>query len=687
MILISYNIRGLGKKEKRRDVRDLLRKVRADVYCLQESKLEEVTNRTVRAIWGNSKYDWEFAKSEGNSGGIITIWNPSLFQKMSSWSIKEMLVVNGFLIEDGKNCSIINVYAPSCPSLRLALWDKISILAEQCKDDYLCVIGDFNSIRTEQERVGRNSTWDRNDMDKFNNFIVSNSLLDLQLSGRSFTWYRPDGTCKSRLDRMLVNGEWISKWPNSILKRGGRTISDHCPIFIEACLKDWGPKPFRFFNYWMQHHSYESFVEEKWRSFSIHGWGGYILNEKLKLLKGELKSWKEKSLGKLDSSIEDKKEEIEKWDILDDAFGLDSEEAEKRASAMTDLLKEMGWREAQLFQKARIKWTLEGDLNSRFFHKWINSRTKHNEIDGIRVNGSWIDSVQEVKLAIYNHFRSHFDSPQASRPSLDPGIFPRKLDSSDNSFLTAPFSEEEIKQAIWSVDSNCSPGPDGFSFGFFKFHWDLIKSDILQMMNEYHTHGKLVRGSNPSFIALIPKIPTPQCIEDYRPISLIGGTYKILAKVLACRLSRVIGSVIADNQYAFIKGRQILDGIVILNEALDEAKKNKISRVFIKVDFAKAFDSVEWKYLDNIMLGLNFCAKWRLWIRGCFESATASVLVNGSPSGDFPLKRGLRQGDPLSPFLFLLAAEGLSLLTHKACELGLLQPALIGKDKVPISLL
>lgn len=96
---------------------------------------------------------------------------------------------------------------------------------------------------------------------------------------------------------------------------------------------------------------------------------------------------------------------------------------------MHDLLVEMGWREAQLFQKARIKWTLEGDLNSRFFHKWINLRFKHNEIDGIWANGLWVDSVQGVKQTIFNHFKAHFDSPQVIRPTLHLSLLPRRLDS------------------------------------------------------------------------------------------------------------------------------------------------------------------------------------------------------------------------------------------------------------------
>jgi len=160
---------------------------------------------------------------------------------------------------------------------------------------------------------------------------------------------------------------------------------------------------------------------------------------------------------------------------------------------------------------------------------------------------------------------------------------------------------------------------------------------------------------------LIPKVKDPLALNDYRPISLIGSVYKIIAKALALRIKSVIGSVIDEIQTAFIKDRNILDGPMIINEVCAWAKQYKAKIFLFKIDLDKAFDSINWDYLDSIMGQMGFGEKWRRWIRGCLESSRASVIINGSATKEFPISKGVRQGDPLSPFLFIIAMEGLNI--------------------------
>ncbi|GAU10072.1 hypothetical protein TSUD_421240, partial [Trifolium subterraneum] len=312
-------------------------------------------------------------------------------------------------------------------------------------------------------------------------------------------------------------------------------------------------------------------------------------------------------------------------------------------------------------------------------------RRRGNVISVIQADGVSIEGVAPIRQAVFSHFASHFKATHVERPGVDNLQF-KRLNQVECTSLTKPFSEEEVKAAVWDFDSYKSPGPDGVNFGFIKDFWAELRGDVMRFISEFHRNGKLTKGINSTFIALIPKIDSPQRLNDFRPISLVGSLYKILAKVLANMLRLVIGSVIYESQTAFVKDRQILDGILIANEVVDEARKFKKDLMLFKVDFEKAYDSVDWGYLDDVMGRMSFPVLWRKWIKECASTATASVLVNGNPTEEFPLERGLRQGDPLSPFHFLLAAEGLNVLMETAVARNLFTGYTIGeRDPVSVS--
>lgn len=179
------------------------------------------------------------------------------------------------------------------------------------------------------------------------------------------------------------------------------------------------------------------------------------------------------------------------------------------------------------------------------------------------------------------------------------------------------------------------------------------------------------KGCNASFIALIPKTQDANMVKDFRPITLVGSLYKIIAKILANRLFPVLGDIVSEVQSAFVANRQILDDPFILNEIVQWCKrKNKQSMIF-KVDFEKAYDSVRWDFLMEVLKKFGFGDRWCSWIQGCLVSSKGSVLVNGSPTSEFQFYKGLKQGDPLSPFRFLLIMESLHLSVQWVVDAGL----------------
>ena len=180
------------------------------------------------------------------------------------------------------------------------------------------------------------------------------------------------------------------------------------------------------------------------------------------------------------------------------------------------------------------------------------------------------------------------------------------------------------------------------------------------LFNEFYEHKKFVRNLNTTFLVLIPKKGDAEDLKDFRPISLVGGLYKLLAKVLANRIKRVIRKVISTVQNAFVEGRQILDAALIANEGVTSWLRKKESGLLCKLDITKAYDHISWDFILTVLEKMGFRSRWLQWIKWCISTATFLVLVNGSPVDFFCSTRGLRKRDPLFPYLFVIGMEVLS---------------------------
>lgn len=487
--------------------------------------------------------------------------------------------------------------------------------------------------------------------------------MEIPAVNGKFTWFR--GQSKSKLDRVVLQPEWIGVFPSIKVSLLKRSISDHCPLLVCSKEKNWGPKPFRFLNCWISHPNYSKIISETWQHSSHMN-----IKEKLKKVKERLKEWNRKEFGFIESQIDALELKINKIDSLANDRLLEEDELNERKMAQLDLWEWLKRKESYWAQNSRSQWLREGDKNTRFFHAAATIRRRKKLIDSLTIEGALTEDPEAIKREAASFFKKIFTEDFHSRPRFDNLNF-NTISSDQANFLISPFSHMEIEEAVKECDSNKAPGPDGFNFKFIKEAWDTIKYDIFGFVEEFWSSGKLPRGYNNAFIALIPKIDLPTGFKDYRPISMVGCLYKIVSKLLARRLQSVMDSLIGPSQSAFIKGRQILDGALIADEVIESCKKRNIKASILKLDFHKAFDSVSWSFLEEILVQMGFPAKWRSWIHSCISTASASILINGSPSPPFKLQKGLRQGDPLSPFLFNLVMESLNLLIQKATARGL----------------
>ncbi|XP_023928181.2 uncharacterized protein LOC112039538 [Quercus suber] len=189
-------------------------------------------------------------------------------------------------------------------------------------------------------------------------------------------------------------------------------------------------------------------------------------------------------------------------------------------------------------------------------------------------------------------------------------------------------------------------------------------------LHNFHEQAVFEKSLNVSFLALIPKKANAVEVKDFCPISLVGGIYKIISKVLANRLQRVAHSLILDSQNAFVKSRQILDSNLIASECIDSRMKMGVPGVIYKLDIEKAYNHVNWNFLMYILKRCGFSEKWRRWIMWCMSTVKFSILINGSPVDFFGSTRGVRQGNPLSPLLFDIVIEALSRMLDAIAMLG-----------------
>ncbi|GKA94146.1 RNA-directed DNA polymerase, eukaryota, partial [Tanacetum coccineum] len=572
--------------------------------------------------------------------------------------IDYFVLVEGIWKPMGSKLLMVGIYAPQDLCEKRMLWNYLHEVLSRWQGEAI-VMGDFNEVRFPSERH------------------------DIPLGGFSFMWVVKDATKMSKLDRFLVSEGLLFNYPAMSGLILVRHLSYHRPIILRECDVNYGPIPFKMFHSWFDIEGFEQLVKDSWHNDVVVDLNEMsCLKKKFQMLKKKIKIWVQQNRVKANDKRKEIQEKLHNIDKQIDQEGGQEDLLNSRRDLWKDLRDLDALREKDLVQKAKVKWAIEGDENSKYFHGIINKKRHQMAIRGVSVNGEWVMDPPKVKQEFFQHFANRFSSCLSHRIRfLNDEVFPVSLNKHQHDMLEEEVTDVEIKKAVWDCGRNKSPGPDGFTFEFIRKFWEVIGGDVCRAVKCFFRSGSFPKGCNPSFIALIPKVNDAKFVKDFRPISLIGCQYKIVGKILANRLSSVIGSLVSKEQSAFIRGRQILDGPMILSEVIDWCNQKKRKAMIFKVDFEKAYDSVRWDFLDMILYRFGFGDTWRGWIKGCLVSSSASILVNGSPTQEFCFEQGLRQGDPLSPFLFLLVMESLHISFVRAMEGGFFKGIHVGSHE------
>ncbi|GAA0144869.1 reverse transcriptase [Lithospermum erythrorhizon] len=355
--------------------------------------------------------------------------------------------------------------------------------------------------------------------------------------------------------------------------------------------------------------------------------------------------------------VEQADEEVQQCEAAYEG-SLDTALREALHQAKAKYLRSLAIQEDFLSQQSGINWIQEGDKNTGFYHNYIRKKRKKSAILGILDDGEWIVQSEDIEESGVKYFRSLFSGDSASNDEEMIDCIPLLVSNEDNVHIMLEPTMEELRQIVFSLNKDSVGGPDGFNGHFFHNFWPLIAEDLLAAVKQFLDGSSLHQSFTSTTIALIPKMDNPKSWKDYRPISLCSFVNKVISKLLSTRIANILPNLISENQAGFVRGRLIQDNILLAQEMMHNIDKgNKYGNVILNLDMEKAFDRLSWDFLCKILAKFGFSTMVIERIRACLDNNWFSVLINGKSSGFFKSEKGVRQGDPLSPALFILAEE------------------------------
>ncbi|XP_022014567.1 uncharacterized protein LOC110914058 [Helianthus annuus] len=452
MNVISLNIRGIGNHGKADWVRRLRTHNEVNFLMLQETQCTSLDTVNLGRFWGVGEFIFDWVSSTGRSGGLLSIWDPQVFVMDRVVKNPNWLLVSGVIKGSGCPCHVLNVYAPQNLVAKRVLWTEIIGLVGEGVGRWI-VAGDFNSVRSAEDR--RNSSFNVVEANEFNDFIDAANLHEYSLKGRRFTFVAE------------------------------RYKSDHSPLLLKMGSRNFGPKPFRFYNSWLGRDDFGTIVRSTLEDGSFTGNPDSILMTKFKVLRKNISNW----------VAEVKANEKEERRLLDHELCVLDQALESRTLSeeevwtLAEIKRRIGelddFNHRDLKQKARCNWATYGDDNSRYFHGFINKRKAFNHIPGLEVNGRWETNPIIIKREVMGFFRYKFKESLCNRPKLVCyGL--STLNLVDAEGLVAEFSEQEIKRAVFDCGADKAPGPDGFNFRFIRHFWDLFETDFVDILGHFH---------------------------------------------------------------------------------------------------------------------------------------------------------------------------------------------------------
>jgi exonuclease III len=668
--IASMNVRGLRDAEKRSDLFDWLRNKNFSLYLLQESHSTKDIEHTWESEWG---FKILFSHGTSNSRGACILINNNF-----SYTLERCIVdddgryVIVALNVDGKNIIICNIYGPNKdqPTFFQNLFNALGSLP-----DYPMIIGgDFNVVQdTSLDKQGGRAETNKRAQAELKTNIENLDLIDIwrvrNPSLRRYTWRQKHPLIQCRLDYFILSQSIANEVQNVQISPGYRTDHNLITINIPIHNHKRGPGHWKLNSSLVVDPVYQQKIKNiiaeqiTEHSTAINPaalWEFIKMKIRQETIKysSDIKKKRSTLLQELETKLahlQVKANETPNPDILEQIDKIEDDIREIRKHRVRGIM-----------IRAKARWIGEGEQNSSFFANLEKRNFENKIIKEIHTDNKVITEPKEIleeEKSFYDKLYSDTAVDNEVGQHLNNLFFPEnpdipKLNEDAKEQCEDDIALEDLQLAVKSMKNGKSPGNDGLTAEFYKIFWSEVKHLLLASFNWSFNNGLMTVSQRQGILTLLPKKEKDtRYLKNWRPISLLNVDYKILSTCIANKLKPHLPTLISNDQTGFCKGRYIGENIRTTLDIIQYLEKHHQPGILLALDFAKAFDTLKWDFIFNTLKYLNFGDKYIKWVKLLYSDISSTIINNGWSSGYFALHRGVRQGCPASPYLFILCAE------------------------------